>query len=389
MDKFSTELIQILTNTAFSDDPLRCMVEALCSRIMNTEVTLLLNAEKSERTKERKQYRSGYRERDWNTRLGTIQLSVPKLRKGGYVPCFLEKGKRGENALIGVVQEAYIHGISTRKMEAFAREVGLDGLSKSQISEMNKGLSDEVERFRNRPIEREYPILIVDALYEKVRENGHVQSMAIMVICGVNLDGYRELLAVEPMPEESKETYCWLFKKLESRGLKAPKLIISDAHKGLTAAITECLIGSSWQRCKVHFMRNILAHVSRKDRAAFAAELKEIWLAKDITQARERARYIINKYQLKHPKAIDCLKEGLEDSLTYYAFGEVDHRKLSSSNMIERLNREIRRRSRVVSVFPSQDAYLRLITSFLIDYTKDWDKKGRAYISLDSFLSNG
>ncbi len=136
-------------------------------------------------------------------------------------------------------------------------------------------------------------------------------------------------------------------------------------------------------------MRNILAHVSRKDRAAFAAELKEIWLAKDIVQARERARYIINKYQIKHPKAIDCLKEGLEDSLTYYAFGEVDHRKLSSSNMIERLNREIRRRSRVVSVFPSQEAYLRLITSFLIDYTEDWDKKGRPYLSLDSFLSNG
>ena len=231
---------------------------------------------------------------------------------------------------------------------------------------------------------REYPILVVDALYEKVRENGRIMSMAVIVVCGVNLDGFREILAVEPMPEESKETYSWIFKGLQSRGLRSPSLIISDAHSGLRAAITECLVGTSWQRCKVHFMRNILAHVTKKDKASFAAELKEIWLAKDAEDARARAKGFVNKYQKKYPDAVNCLMDGLEDSLTFYAFGEIDHRKISSSNMIERLNREIRRRTRVVSSFPSKASYLRLITAYLMDYTEDWDKKGRAYIAPES-----
>ncbi len=248
---------------------------------------------------------------------------------------------------------------------------------------MTKAISVEVDRFRDRPIEGDYPILIVDALYEKVRVDGRVVNEAIMVVCGVNCDGNREVLAVEAMPEESKETYLWLFRKLQNRGLKSPKLVISDAHKGLTTAITEGLLGASWQRCKVHFMRNILAHVSKKNKADFANELKSIWLSVDAEEARLKARKLMDKHQKSSPAAIKCLKDGLEDSLTFYAFPEVDHRKISSTNMLERLNREIRRRTRVVTIFPNIDAYLRLMTTFILDYTECW-KTGKAYIQMEA-----
>ena len=207
--------------------------------------------------------------------------------------------------------------------------------------------------------------------------------VGIQIVCGVNAQGHREVLAVEPMLEESKDTYQQLFDSLKARGLQTPSLVVSDAHKGLIAAIRASFIGASWQRCKVHFMRNILAHIPHRDKAEFAGQLKEIWLAPSAEGARARAAALGEKYAAKYPKAIETLEDGLEDSLSFYAFPKLDSRKIASTNMLERLNEEIRRRTRVVGIFPNPNAYLRLVSMFLIEYAEDWSVS-RAYLSEES-----
>ena len=270
------------------------------------------------------------------------------------------------------------------KMDKLAKSLGIENLSRSQVSEMTKGLNEQVQSFRERPLAEEaYPVLWVDALYEKVRYGGHVVSLAIQIVCGVNAQGPREVLAVEPMLEESKDTYQQLFGSLKARSLRMPSLVVSDAHKGLIAAIRTSFVGASWQRCKVHFMRNILAHIPHRDKAEFAAQLKEIWLAPSAEGARARAAALVQEYAGKYPKAIETLEDGLEDSLSFYAFSKLDSRKIASTNMLERLNEEIRRRTRVVGIFPNPDSYLRLVTTFLMEYAEDWSVS-RAYLSEDS-----
>jgi putative transposase len=305
---------------------------------------------------------------------------VPKLRNQGYIPFFVTERKRSEAALIQVVQEAFVQGVSTRKMEKLARSLGIENLSRSQVSEMTKGLNEQVQYFRSRPLTGRYPVIWTDALYEKIRMDGRVVSMAVMVVCGVNEQGHRDILAVEPMLDESKESYSQLFQSLLDRGLKTPLLVVSDANKGLIAAIRESFPGASWQRCKVHFMRNILAHVPQKEKESFAAQLKEIWLAPSAEIARQRAEQISEQYGKRFPKAIELLEDGLEDSLAFYAFPELDARKISSTNMLERLNKEIRRRTSVVGIFPNPDSYLRLVTTCLMEYAEDWSVS-RAYLN--------
>lgn len=256
-----------------------------------------------------------------------------KVRQGGYIPFFVAERKRSKTALIQVVQEAFINGVSTRKIEKLTNSLGISGISKSQVSEMTKGLNDQVSEFRNLKITTGYPILWIDALYEKVRVNGKVESMAVMVVCGVDEQEKRTMLAIEPM------AYAFLFRELQERGLMKPKLVTSDAHKGLVAAIGSCFVRTKWQRCKVHFMRNILANVSHKEKANFADRLKDIWLAQSKELAMQRAEILIKEYADKFPKAIKCLEDGLENSLILYEFEEIDHRKIYSTNMLERLNK--------------------------------------------------
>jgi len=323
--------------------------------------------------------------------MGTMYLMVPKVRNGGYVPFFVTERKRSEAALIQVVQEAFVQGVSTRKMEKLARSLGIENLSRSQVSEMTKGLNDQVREFCSRSLaDTRYPVIWTDALYEKVRFDGRVISMAVFIVCGVNEQGRREVLAVEPMLEESKESYSQLFQSLRRRGLKTPSLVVSDANKGLAAAIQENFPGASWQRCKVHFMRNILAHLPQKEKKSFAAQLKEIWSAPTAELARRRAEELAGQYGKRFPKAIEILMEGLEDSLAFYAFPELDARKISSTNMLERLNKEIRRRTNVVGIFPNPDSYLRLVATYLIEYAEDWSVS-RAYLnpkSIQTLLQN-
>ena len=380
----TTNLTELLLRCMGEPDPMLSMLEWLCAQLMEAEVSNKLGAEKNEHCNDRTSSRSGYRPRRYDTRMGTMYLLIPKVRNGGYIPFFVTERKRSEAALIQVVQEAFVQGVSTRKMDKLAKSLGIENLSRSQVSEMTKGLNEQVQSFRERSLTDEaYPVLWVDVLYEKVRYAGRVISMAIQIVCGVNAQGHREVLAVEPMLEESKDTYQQLFDSLKARGLQTPSLVVSDAHKGLIAAIRASFIGASWQRCKVHFMRNILAHIPHRDKAEFAGQLKEIWLAPSAEGARARAAALGEKYAAKYPKAIETLEDGLEDSLSFYAFPKLDSRKIASTNMLERLNEEIRRRTRVVGIFPNPNAYLRLVTTFLMEYAEDWSVS-RAYLSEES-----
>jgi len=331
-------------------DPMLAMLKWITEQLMQIEAEYKAGANKNEHNKSRKTYFSGYRPRRFDTRMGTMYLMVPKLRRGGYVPFFVTARKRSEEALISIIQEAYINGVSTRKIERVAKEMGIEGISASQVSSINKGLDEQVEAFRNRSLQEEYPFIYVDALYEKIRSNNRVVSTAMMIAYGVG-----------------------------KRGVKKCALVISDAHQGIQNAVKTELTGTSWQRCKVHFMRNILAYVSPKSKALFANRLKQIWLQKTYDDAKKQAKLFIEEYEDKYPEAIECLEEGLEDSLQFLNFDFIDHRRISSTNVLERLNKEIRRRSKVVGIFPSRESYLRLLTSYLIEYTEEWEVE-RSYI---------
>jgi putative transposase len=364
----------------FTDDPIHEMLDWLLHEFMKAESESKVGSEKNKHNSDRKTYISGYRTRRFDTRLGTIYLLVPKLRNGGYVPFFLQEKKRSESALISLVQEAYINGVSTRKMERLAKRLGIVGLSAGQVSELTKGLNEQVSEWRNRPLEASYPVIWVDALYERIRHEGRVVNSAVLVIQGLNSSGKRDVLAIEPMLDESEASWTYLFDKLKDRGLEEVWLVVSDAHKGIQAAVTKSFLGSQWQRCKVHFMRNILAHVKHSTKREFAAKLKQIWYQPDLKSARQYAENLAQEYEDLLPDAVNCLLEGLEDSLQYFHFDEFDHRKTSSTNTLERLNKEIRRRTRVVGIFPSMDSYVRLVTTYMIEYTEDW-MTSKSYIS--------
>ena len=374
------ELFQhVMMGFMMEADPMLAMLKWITEQLMQIEAEYKAGANKNEHNANRKTYFSGYRPRRFDTRMGTIYLMVPKLRKGGYVPFFVTAKKRSEEALIGIIQEAYINGVSTRKIERLAKEMGIEGISASQVSSINKSLDEQVEAFRNRPLQEEYPFIYVDALYEKIRSNKRVVSTAMMVAYGVGMDGRREVLAIEPFYSESNESWAAFFKKLKTRGVKRVALVVSDAHQGIQNAVKTEFTGTSWQRCKVHFMQNILAYVSPKSKALFSDRLKQIWLQKTYEDAQKQSKLFTEEYQSLYPEAISCLEEGLEDSLQFFHFDFIDHRRISSTNVLERLNREIRRRSKVVGIFPSRESYLRLLTSYLMEYTEEWEVE-RSYI---------
>ena len=376
---------KILVDFIGEEDPILAMLEWTAQRMMEIESEAKVGAKKGEHSRERKTYFSGTRVRRMDTRLGTVYLFIPKLRKGGYIPFFISERKRSEQALMGLIQEAFINGVSTRKIERLARALGIENISASQVSEINKGLTEQVEEYRSRPLEPEYPFLWIDALYEKVRVNGRVISIALMIAYGVNRDGIRDILAIEPMFDESEETWREFFRRLKARGVRKVCLCISDAHAGIQNALKKEWIGTSWQRCKVHFMRNILARVPHREKARFAERLKQIWLQPDKPSALAVASLFIQEYEKRFPEAIECLDAGLEDSLQFYEFPEIDKRKVSSTNVVERIIREVRRRSRVIGVFPNQESYVRLITCYLIEYSEDWINE-RSYIKQDSLI---
>ena len=265
-------------------------------------------------------------------------------------------------------------------MDSLTKTLGIESISRGQVSVLTEELNEQVEAFQQRKLEATYLVLWGDALYERIRDNRAVKNMAVLVVTGINTEGKRDILAVEPMYEESAATYTKLFDNLKERGIEKVWLVVSDAHKGLVKAARESFVGCSWQRCKVHFMRNILGCVSSRDKKFFAEKLKQIWLQPDYDSAKKYADGLMNEYEGKYPQAIATLEEGLEDSLQFFNFRQIDARKIASTNLLERLNREIRRRTKVVGIFPSMDSYIRLVTSYLIEYSEDWSS-GRSYIS--------
>lgn len=383
---YKTLLRKVLLGFITEKDPVLAMLEWVAQMMMQIEAESKVEAEKGKHTKDRKTYFSGARVRRMDTRLGTLYLYIPKLRKGGYIPFFITEKKRSELALMTLIQEAFINGVSTRRIERLAKAIGIENISAAQVSEITKGLEQQVVAFRTRPLEEEYPFLWIDALYDKVRVEDRVVSLALMIAHGVNKAGERQILAVEPMFDETEDSWRAFFRKLKSRGLKRLSLCISDAHSGIQAAVRKEWLGASWQRCKVHFMRNIVAKVSHKEKARFAERLKQIWMQPDKRNAKRMASLLAEEYEKRFPEAIHCLEEGLEDSLQFYHFPEIDKKRISSTNVVERIVREIRRRSRVIGVFPTVDSYVRLVTCYLVEYSEDWSSD-RSYIKQEKILT--
>jgi putative transposase len=376
------ELASKLLETADSaEDPLRAMAEMMVDFVMEAEVTDKIGAAPHERAADRMTHRNGHRERRWDTRLGTLKLQIPKLREGGYVPSFIEHRKRSEQALISVIQEAVVKGVSTRKIEAVLEQLGIAGVSAGQVSQLCAALDDKVRQFRERSL-GESRYVWVDALYEKVRIDDRVESMAVVIATGINQEGRREVLGFDVIPAETEEGWGAFFKSLKERGLSGVKLVISDAHKGLTAAVRKVL-KAEWQRCKVHFYRNVLVHVPKRSQAEVSEAMKAVFVQRDEKSAKAKAAELVRQFQARFTKAMEVFESGIEDVLSYLHYAQSHRVRISSTNPLERLNLEIRRRTRVVGIFPHANACLRLIGMLLVEKHEDWLTDDKAYLTFD------
>src|SRR5215208_4983414 len=364
-------------------DFLREGVRVLSQALMEVEVSQHLGAGRHERTGERTGYRNGYRERAWDTRVGTLELQVPRVRDGGYFPSLLEPRKRAEQALVAVVREAYVQGVSTRKVDNLVKALGLDGISKSQVSRLCQELDAEVERFRQRRLEGEYPYVWLDATFVKVRDGGRVVSMAVVLAIGVRASGEREVLGLDVGPTEDGAFWHQFLRGLLARNLTGVRLVISDAHAGLKGAIAAVLHGASWQRCRVHFVRNALALVPKSAAEMVAATIRTVFAQPDPASAREQWRRVADNFRSRHARLATLLDDAEPDVLAYLAFPHEHWRQIWSNNPLERLNREVKRRTDVVGIFPNDAAVIRLVGAVLAEQHDEW-QVGRRYFSAES-----
>jgi transposase-like protein len=378
-------LLDLLNKDEQGADPgfLRDGVRLLAQEMMDAEVTQLAGAGLHERSDNRLTYRNGYREREWDTRVGTVDLQIPKLRQGAYFPSLLEPRRRHERALLAVVQEAYIHGVSTRAVDSLAEALGLKGISKDQVSRICKELDGQVTAFRTRQLDAEYPYLMLDATFEKVRENGRVISMAVLIATGVKATGEREVVGVDVGPAEDLEFWRAFLRQVVSRGLSGVRLVTSDSHLGLKQAVAEVLVGATWQRCRVHFMRNALATVPKLAQQMVAATLRTIFAQPDLDSAHDTVERVCRLFEKRYPQLVACLRDAETDVLAYYGFPVEHRRQIWSTNSLERLNREVGRRCEVVGIFPNRAALLRLAGAVLEEQNDEW-AVGRRYFSTES-----
>jgi transposase-like protein len=367
-------------------DLLREMIGFAARRLMELEVGGLAGAAYGEKDPGRLAQRNGYRDRSWETRAGTVELRIPKLRKGSYFPGFLEPRRMAEKALTAVVQEAYVQGVSTRSVDDLVQAMGMTGISKSQVSRLCAEIDEKVKAFLHRPIEGDWPYLWIDATYVKVRQNGRIVSVAVIVAVGVNGDGRREILGLDIGPSEAETFWTGFLRKLARRGLRGVKLVISDAHEGIKAAVAKVL-NATWQRCRVHFMRNVLAHAGRQGRRVVSAFIATAFAQDDAAAARAQWRKIADQLRPKLPKLAAFLDEAEADVLAYMTFPAQHRAKLHSTNPIERLNGEIKRRTDVVGIFPNEDAIVRLVGAILLEQNDEWAVQRARYMTLETITT--
>jgi len=382
-DEMSMALAELLGKINMDTDFLREGVRVLAQALMELEVTQQLGAGRHERTGERTGHRNGYRERTWDTRVGTIELQVPRVRDGGYIPSLLEPRRRSERALLAVVQEAYVQGVSTRRVDALVQAMGMEGISKSQVSRVCQDLDREVDAFRSRRLEDVYPYVWLDATYIKVRIDGRVVPQAVVIAVGVRMSGERAVLGVDVGPSEEGAFWQQFLRSLVARGLRGVQLVISDSHEGLKGAIASVFQGASWQRCKVHFMRNALSYVPKATQGLVATTIRTVFADPDPARARVQWRHVADGFRDRFERLATLMDDAEDDVLAYLAFPPEHWRQIWSNNPQERLNREVKRRTDVVGIFPNAPAVLRLVGAILGEQHDEW-QTGRRYMSAES-----
>jgi putative transposase len=363
-------------------DLLREMMAYVANRMMDLEVENVTGAAHGERSPTRINHRNGYRQRAWGTRVGTVDLEIPKLRKGSYFPAFLEPRRASEKALTAVIQEAYVHGVSTRSVDDLVKAMGMTGISKSQVSRLCSEIDERVSAFLSRPIEGSWPYLWIDATYVKVREAGRIVSVAVIIAVAVNTDGRREVLGLEVGPSEAEPFWTKFLRSLTRRGLRGVKLVISDAHEGLKKAVTKVL-SATWQRCRVHFMRNALAHVGAKQRQMVAAAIRTAFTQETLACARKEWRSVADRLRGRFPRLGELMDEAEDDVLAHMGFPKEHWQQIHSTNPLERLNGEIKRRTDVVAIFPNDAAIVRLVGAMLLEQNDEWAVQ-RRYMTLET-----
>jgi putative transposase len=387
MTAINMDLRELLEKTADTDF-LREMIGFTAQRLMELEVETLTGAVHGSRAADRLTHRNGYRERDWETRAGTVELRIPKIRKGSYFPGFLEPRRMSEKALTAVIQEAYVQGVSTRSVDDLVQAMGMTGISKSQVSRLCGEIDERVNTFLNRPLEGDWPYLWLDATYVKVRQAGRIVSVAVIIAVGVNGDGRREVLGMTIGASEAETFWTEFLRTLARRGLRGVKLVISDAHEGLKAAIAKVL-HATWQRCRVHTMRNLLAHAGRQGRGVASAFIATAFAQEDATAAKAQWRKVADQLRPKLPKLAACMDEAEADVLAYMDFPAAHRTKLHSTNPLERVNGEVKRRTDVVGIFPNEDAITRLVGAILLEQNDEWMVQRARYMTLETMAPLG
>jgi transposase-like protein len=376
--------LQALLSKSADADFLREMIGFAAGRLMELEVEALTGAAHGERNPAaRLTQRNGYRARGWETRAGTVELRIPKLRKGSYFPPFLEPRRMAEKALTAVIQEAYVQGISTRSVDELVKAMGMTGISKSQVSRLCEEIDGKIESFLHRPLEGDWPYVWLDATYVKVRQDGRIVPVAVTIATGVNAQGRREVLGMAVGASEAEAFWTEFLRKLRRRGLGGVKLVISDAHEGLKAAVTR-ILQATWQRCRVHFMRNVLAHAGKQGRRVVSAFIATAFAQDDAHAAKAQWRKVADQLRPKLPRLAALLDEAEQDVLAYMTFPAAHRIKLHSTNPIERLNGEIKRRTDVIGIFPNEEAITRLVGAILLEQNDEWAVKRPRYLSLET-----